>query len=1379
MRLFIPLTLCLALFANITHAQEICNNNLDDDGDGLVDCRDGDCPGKVCEICDNGIDDDGDQFIDCYDKECSLNLACNDSFLGRGQKCEVWPDSFAPFQMKLKFKSAPNQANHLNRVIAGDINGDGIPELVTAYAAKTGTNMDQVSAVTASKINIFNAPSTGNTLTLTTSINVDANPGSATDLEGVGYEDIAMADINGDGCAEIFVITKNLSNNSAFKIIAYDCNQNPLWASPINLSFEPGVIGLADFDGDGLVELYSRTQIFDAHTGTLLGSNNIDNTNTGIHNGVNSGWGMNSNGPVAVNIDSNTPGLELVAGCRIYSVSINRGAMTATLTLTKEVPSYATRTSRGMGSSTSVADFNQDGFLDVLAVGSDGAYNANTTIFFWDVQNNVVKKYRDNSGNVDYINGWKNGAGRINIGDIDGDTLLNAVYVSGKYLYALKETPTTLDTLWRQLVNEETSGITGCTLFDFNGDGKTEIIYRDENYIYTYTTHADGTVTRSTPIRCSSRTHTEYPIVVDMDGDGSTEICITCSTSNTTNGKNIGMFDEAELRVYESANEPWMPARKVWNQHGYFVTNVNDDLTIPRHQQLHHLIFGQNALCRQDGTSRPFNSFMNQTAYLNDIGCPTYPMADLTLAPASSLRIFDYDPFTCLSDSIAVTVRFTNQGERFVNGEVPISFYAGNPESYTPLAMRLHTATIFVSYLHQGDTLTATVKLKNPRAEFDLFAVINDDGTTIPLDLTLQPGRILECSYDNTLHERITPSSLHLVPEVLQKDLLCLTDEGLPTPPHKGSVNARVLHNAQDSSKNFNLYWSVGALPKPTASVDFIGATFSGLASGPYTVYASHQTLSCKTDTITVVVSEDTSRVNAMIAVQKFNENYDAPNGRLTVIVNDEDYDGVGDPVSNFSYLWIDGKNVFTGDTLGVSSTLTNLQSGSYSVLVSDKVTGCYDSASSVIPAIEGAFGCPPFPSPNLVMISASLSQQINYTSYTCLNDSIQISFRYTNRGERAINNTVFISFYDGDPSQAIATRLDTKSFLISGMNPGDTLATTLSIKNPGIAFDLHIAVNDNGTTLPLNILAQTGHLIECQNDNVIYQHIIPDQLSLTAEVLQKDLTCLTAPGLPTPSHRGAARAYAVVDNQKDSTSFQFLWSIGTTTKPTADFTGSTVTGLASGAYTLYASHQTLNCNSNPVTVVVDEVSSQLDARIVLAKTITSNTIPDGELRAVVNDMNDDGMGDPFDNFTYAWYTTSDVLTGDVLGTQHLLTGLTAGDYAVVVSDKITGCYDSASITIPALEVVSNEEDAGAENLYLYPNPGTEGFTLQLENGYIGAVHIQLQSTIGNEVVRTFSTSKEARIISVGVDTQRLRAGVYLVKVLMGREVVVKKWTKH
>jgi hypothetical protein len=65
---------------------EVCSNNVDDDGDGKVDCADTECPGtNTCGIgcicsggngvatetaCADGKDNDGDLEIDCNDSNC-------------------------------------------------------------------------------------------------------------------------------------------------------------------------------------------------------------------------------------------------------------------------------------------------------------------------------------------------------------------------------------------------------------------------------------------------------------------------------------------------------------------------------------------------------------------------------------------------------------------------------------------------------------------------------------------------------------------------------------------------------------------------------------------------------------------------------------------------------------------------------------------------------------------------------------------------------------------------------------------------------------------------------------------------------------------------------------------------------------------------------------------------------------------------------------------------------------------------------------------------------------------------------------------------------------------------------------------------------------
>ncbi len=61
---------------------EICDNDKDDDGDGIADCDDANCSGHTAciEICDNDcIDDDGDLLADCDDADCADDPACIDS----------------------------------------------------------------------------------------------------------------------------------------------------------------------------------------------------------------------------------------------------------------------------------------------------------------------------------------------------------------------------------------------------------------------------------------------------------------------------------------------------------------------------------------------------------------------------------------------------------------------------------------------------------------------------------------------------------------------------------------------------------------------------------------------------------------------------------------------------------------------------------------------------------------------------------------------------------------------------------------------------------------------------------------------------------------------------------------------------------------------------------------------------------------------------------------------------------------------------------------------------------------------------------------------------------------------------------------------------
>lgn len=67
-------------------AAEICDNDIDDNGNGFADCLDFECAGAPgCErvensdaLCGDGRDNDGNGFIDCQDtacRNCDLNVS--------------------------------------------------------------------------------------------------------------------------------------------------------------------------------------------------------------------------------------------------------------------------------------------------------------------------------------------------------------------------------------------------------------------------------------------------------------------------------------------------------------------------------------------------------------------------------------------------------------------------------------------------------------------------------------------------------------------------------------------------------------------------------------------------------------------------------------------------------------------------------------------------------------------------------------------------------------------------------------------------------------------------------------------------------------------------------------------------------------------------------------------------------------------------------------------------------------------------------------------------------------------------------------------------------------------------------------------------------
>jgi hypothetical protein len=137
---------------------------------------------------------------------------------------------------------------------------------------------------------------------------------------------------------------------------------------------------------------------------------------------------------------------------------------------------------------------------------------------------------------------------------------------------------------WKRKTQDISSGSTGSSVFDFNGDGKPEVIYRDECWLRVY----DG-VTGKVRFAASAYSGTilDMPVVADLEGDGHADLVLPSTT-----GLPMVCPTEADLQllptpqdkgvhVLQDPQNRWMSSRPLWNQHTYHITNINDDLTVP------------------------------------------------------------------------------------------------------------------------------------------------------------------------------------------------------------------------------------------------------------------------------------------------------------------------------------------------------------------------------------------------------------------------------------------------------------------------------------------------------------------------------------------------------------------------------------------------------------------------------------------------------------------------------------------------------------------------------------------------------------------------------------------------------------------------------
>ncbi|MFK7988025.1 MAG: FG-GAP repeat domain-containing protein [Sandaracinaceae bacterium] len=322
----------------------------------------------------------------------------------------------------------------------------------------------------------------------------------------------------------------------------------------------------------------------------------------------------------------------------------------------------------------------------------------------------------------------------------------------------------TTGVLWSQPSQDASSNVTGSSVFDFEGDGRAEVVYGDECFLRVYNGETGEVVFSQSRSSC---TWYENPVVADLDGDFNAEIVIgdnfncgdadtgrdcsgiglgprntdplfaglrcadgaDCLSGNCVEGLCRCTMDEEccagdgcleaafvcetpptgtagegntcrasrprgtrGIRVYRDAADRWVSSRRIWNQHAYHVTNVNEDGTIPR-----------SSAVADNWTDPDLNNFRQNV------------QGDLSPDAAPDLTSGAESPLDCAPDALSGTLssRVCNRGTEPVGSDISVGFYDGDPEAGGTRICQARTAGI----LEPGDCEDVSCAWDSPPTE--------------------------------------------------------------------------------------------------------------------------------------------------------------------------------------------------------------------------------------------------------------------------------------------------------------------------------------------------------------------------------------------------------------------------------------------------------------------------------------------------------------------------------------------------------------------------------------------------------------------------------------------------------------------------------------
>jgi hypothetical protein len=459
--------------------------------------------------------------------------------------------------------------------VVADLDGDGSPEVVVNTTHMSGGSWPEGEVVVLSGV-------TGAELW-----RIDDDP-AAGSFGSHGRHSLGVGDVSGDGLPDIVYAGRQGTGGSIVHAVQGN-NGALLWSShdaagtTVRLDIVNGAASLANLDDDPEAEIVFGAAVLD-DDGLVVWDEGGDGANYGNNGGYRGGISA-----LVDLVGDSTP--EIVSGRHAWSVDWQDagGMPQVTLSLLWDAG--------GNDGYPAIADFDADGGPEValVASGTVRVIDGETGLAWCGVDPTDAMCVADASLRTAPIAIPGGGlGGPPTVADFDGDGRPEIAAAGGSSysVYDLARpgedlvvpagdpvpTAGSIYVRWSQTTQDQSSNATGSSVFDFQGDGVAEVVYADECYMRVYS-GLDGAVLLELPN--STGTIHEYPLVVDVDDDGNSEILVVANDGHSACDGIAGYVYTRGVRSLGDTFDQWVQTRRVWTQHTYHVTNSSADGHVP------------------------------------------------------------------------------------------------------------------------------------------------------------------------------------------------------------------------------------------------------------------------------------------------------------------------------------------------------------------------------------------------------------------------------------------------------------------------------------------------------------------------------------------------------------------------------------------------------------------------------------------------------------------------------------------------------------------------------------------------------------------------------------------------------------------------------